>query len=138
VRVDVHSRGSADVTCVAEASSRTCRSADTPSVRAGDSVDGATGGVVEVTQARASGSGGGGVTPARSTGAPVSRSAPLPQASGPSVLALLINAAVPILALLSLVAMVLTRRRRRALRTPPHIAKHRRKQPLPSVSTRHR
>jgi hypothetical protein len=139
VTVDVRSRGSADVTCVAEASSRTCRSADTPPVRAGDSVaGGADRGEVTVTRLDSSGSGHGGVQPAGSSGTPVSRSAPLTKASGPSVLALLINAAVPVLALLSLVAMVLTSRRRRALRVPQHIGKHRRKQPLPSVSTRHR
>jgi hypothetical protein len=87
-------------------------------------------------------------TPVSSPGALPARTSPITQSSGPSTLALLVNAAVPVLALLALVAMVVTGRRRRVPRVPAHIAKHRRKQPLPgqrrkqpmpsSVPTRHR
>jgi hypothetical protein len=56
-----------------------------------------------------------------------------------SLVVLLVNAAVPLLALLSLTAMFMTRRRRRAVPTSRHIPKHRRKQPLPvsSAPARH-
>ncbi len=60
--------------------------------------------------------------------------------AGVSLVVLLVNAAVPLLALLSLLAMFMTSRRKRAAHVPAHTPKHRRKQPLPAASgpARHR
>lgn len=135
-RVEAHSEGSADIRCVVHASHRECRSRDTRDVSSQVDRTGAT-------------------SPSSSAGTPelgvvlAAAPAPAPAAEDPtpdgprteaarvSAVALLINAAVPFLALLSLVATFMTRRRRQALRSTQHVPKHRRKQSLPT-STSHR
>ena len=130
VRVEVRSAGSADVTCVARSARRTCVSESTAPVRenagtpsdartqhgAAFAADRGTPEVVAVADASAEQAG---------------PESPERRAADVSPLAFLVNAAVPALALLSLVAMALTARHRRAPRPAPHVAKHRRKKPLP-------
>jgi hypothetical protein len=118
VRIHARSDDSADVSCVANQENRTCHSEDTKPV---DAMSSAVAGVA---------------SPGAAFVLPVGLSngsdQQPPSASGMSLIVLLLNAAVPLLALLSLTAMVMTRRRRRALHAPRHIAKHRRKQELPA------
>jgi len=137
-RVETRSAGSSDVDCSVTASHRACRSADTRSVvsreRSGRQDE-------PSTAIRKSATGADVVLAARviTTGDPeTSSSSGSTDAARVSTLALLVNAAVPILALLSLVATFVTRRRRQALRTSQPVAKHRRKQQLPTPSSRHR
>lgn len=146
-RVVVRSSDSADVVCTAHAESRVCRSADTPP--AGDAGTSSAGDAVSpapttTTPAQrllglVSDSPAGrllatGSVPAALAGSPLDHSAPV--SAGEALVPLLLNAAVPVLALLSLVAGFMNRRRKLAAR--PHIPKHRRKQPLPTTrSSRH-
>ena len=142
VRLDVRSSGSDDVTCVVGAGSRqTCRSDDTAPVRRelgekrsqSDNVSESTA-FTAVAAVQSSGQ-------QTDDGSGATRTNPTPMAeSNPSLIILLVNAAVPVLALLSITAMVMTRRRRRGISSRnTHVAKHRRKQPLPaSVQTRQR
>lgn len=130
VRVAVRSAGSADVTCVARSARRTCVSGSTAPVRedAGTPSDART----QHGAAFAADRG----TPEVVAVADASADQPRPdsperRAADVSPLAFLVNAAVPALALLSLLAMALTARHRRAPRPAPHVAKHRRKKPLP-------
>lgn len=122
-RIHARSDDSADVSCIADQESRTCRSEDTKPVDATSSA-----------VAAVASSGAAVVLP---VGLSKDSDQRPPSASGMSLIVLLLNAAVPLLALLSLTAMVMTHRRRRALHAPPHIAKHRRRQELPVPTVPH-
>jgi len=138
VRVDAHSADSADVSCVADRESRTCRSGDTRPVQAVSSAEGGTRPSPWAAVAAVASSGTSDVI--QPVGSANGSEKQPSSAAGISLIVLLVNAAVPLLALLSLAAMVMTSRRRRALRAPRRNAKHRRKQQLPvsTVPARHR
>jgi hypothetical protein len=56
----------------------------------------------------------------------------------PGLIVLLVNAAVPLLAMLTILALVLKARRRRVSHIVAYVPRHRRKQNLPSASSRTR